>query len=138
MVRCHSSLVHFIAKGKAVGEVARTVESGLRRRRILVLGGMGCQSSLSGKGIVIRDAVLRSNMLKDLLVDLTQLRGRIREPMSIVGPEGGMGEVRLVLLWRTQTLDVPIAAVRRACQALGVRASTVSALTLPLVRSVVV
>lgn len=121
-----------------MGEVARTVESGLRRRRILVLGGMGCQSSLSGKGIVIRDAVLRSNMLKDLLVDLTQLRGRIREPMSIVGPEGGMGEVRLVLLWRTQTLDVPIAAVRRACQALGVRASTVSALTLPLVRSVVV
>jgi hypothetical protein len=71
MTTTHGSLIHLIAKGETLGEVAR-IEAGIGRRRVLVLRGVGRQGGfgIGGQSVIVRQAILRANVLKNLLIDV--------------------------------------------------------------------
>lgn len=54
-------LANVIAEGQAVGKVV--IEGGVGRRGVFILRGVGGQRSFRSQSVVIRDAVLRTDML---------------------------------------------------------------------------
>lgn len=69
MSTTHGRLAHVIAECEALREVA-CIECGFGRWGVFVLRGMRSQRSfgIGSQSIVIRHAILRANMLKNLLV----------------------------------------------------------------------
>lgn len=134
MTGAHGILVHLVPEGETVSEIAAEV---IRRgwRGVLVLRGVGSEGGFGSQRILIRNAILRSNMLKDLLVDLAELRRGVGKSM-VIGIQGSVREARLVIT--SQALEVPIATVRGTVQALSIRSSAIVAFALPLVGSVAI
>lgn len=92
----HWSLTHVVSKVQTLGEVVR-IEGSIRRRRVFVLlRSVSSKRSLGicCKSIVVGHAILRANMLQNLLVDV-QLRSSIGHPVLVVAER--MPEVGLVV-----------------------------------------
>ena len=125
----HWRLTHFIGKGQAWGQVVG-IEARIRGRRVLVLRGVSGQRGfgIGSERTVVGEAILRANMLKDLLVDV-QLGAGVGQSVLVVQ---AVAEVVLVVL------HAAVAAVRGTVQTLGVVAHVVGALALTLVGSVAV
>jgi hypothetical protein len=134
MISTHGSGVHLIAKGQAMWEARGTIICTIWRGGIFGLRGMSSQGSLGSEGILVRNAILRSNVLKDLLVDLAEFSSSgIWESMRY----GGIREAGQAVWLCIQTY-VPVAAMGRSGHALGIRAAIIIGIALPLVRGIVI
>jgi len=109
----HRSLVHLVAKGQPLGEIAR-IEAGIGRRGVLVLRSVCCQGGfgIGGQSIIVRQAILRADMLKNLLINV-QFRASVRKPVVILAK--AMAKVVLIVS------HAAVAAVGRAIETLWIR-----------------
>lgn len=104
----HGNLADILAEGEVVSEAV--VIKGRLGRRVLGLGLVSSECRFSSHSIVIRNTILVTDGLEQLLVDVAQVSGVARHAMSIIAVVISGLDVDIEVIWapmcRAKTLDI--------------------------------